>query len=262
MRYKSLIEVVIFLVICMAVIVYAANENPSEFGTSTTTTCFIGGSQGIVNCTGNGYFGGSVNVSKMLNASNVSAHTYLNASGALDWIKPENILDIDDEDIEGDLNTYVDIAGDNMTGDLKVGPALNYKVNLSTTGDVNATKFYGAFIGNSDTCTALDSDPNDCSANQFADAIAANGDLTCNAIVDDDVPNDITIDFAVLNGSIASLASLNVSNINISSGLNLTRADMNITNANFSVNNLNSQFFFNGSCWIFRAGATEGRICS
>ena len=33
-------------------------------------------------------------------------------------INPEDVNDIDDEDIETDLNTYVDIAGDTMNGNL------------------------------------------------------------------------------------------------------------------------------------------------
>jgi len=46
------------------------------------------------------------------------------------------------------------------------------------------------------TATALAADPADCAANQFADEIAASGDLTCKAIVDADVPDDITIDLS------------------------------------------------------------------
>ena len=50
--------------------------------------------------------------------SNLSAYNYFNKSGDLNWIRPENVFDIDDEDIESDLNTYVDIAGDIMAGNL------------------------------------------------------------------------------------------------------------------------------------------------
>ena len=35
-----------------------------------------------------------------------------------EWITPAYVIDIDDEDIESDINTYVDIAGDTMTGNL------------------------------------------------------------------------------------------------------------------------------------------------
>lgn len=46
------------------------------------------------------------------------------------------------------------------------------------------------------TATALASNPTDCSSNQFANAIAASGNLTCAALVDADIPNNITIDTA------------------------------------------------------------------
>lgn len=39
----------------------------------------------------------------------------------VEWITPAQVDDIDDEDIETDLNTYVDIAGDTMTGNLTIG---------------------------------------------------------------------------------------------------------------------------------------------
>ena len=44
-------------------------------------------------------------------------------------------VDIDDEHIEGDLNTYVDIAGDTMTGNLTV----QQNIKLNTTTFVNST---------------------------------------------------------------------------------------------------------------------------
>ncbi len=43
------------------------------------------------------------------------------------------------------------------------------------------------------TATALASNPTDCSANQFATTIAANGNLTCAAITDADVPDTIVV---------------------------------------------------------------------
>jgi hypothetical protein len=55
-----------------------------------------------------------------------------------------------------------------------------------TSGAVSAT--------NAPTSTALATNPADCSANQFANTIAANGDLTCAAIADADVPDTIVID--------------------------------------------------------------------
>ena len=54
------------------------------------------------------------------------------------------------------------------------------------------------------TANALAANPADCAANQFAETIAANGDLGCLAIVDADVPNDITIDLAALATALAA----------------------------------------------------------
>lgn len=48
----------------------------------------------------------------------------LNISGDLECsscINPEDVNDIDDAQIETDLNTYVDIPGDIMTGNLSIG---------------------------------------------------------------------------------------------------------------------------------------------
>ena len=74
---------------------------------------------------------------------------------------------------------------------------------IATTGDTNsiftesaADKILIALANNwpsADTADALDADPSDCAANQFADAIAANGDLTCNGVVDADVADALTI---------------------------------------------------------------------
>jgi len=47
---------------------------------------------------------------------NISAPYFLNGTGHAEWIESKHIKDVDDEDIETDLNTYVDIAGDNMSG--------------------------------------------------------------------------------------------------------------------------------------------------
>ncbi|GAG12857.1 unnamed protein product, partial [marine sediment metagenome] len=52
---------------------------------------------------------------------------------------------------------------------------------------------------------ALLANPADCAANQFAETIAANGDLSCLAIVDADVPNTITIDNATLAATVTTV---------------------------------------------------------
>jgi len=74
-------------------------------------------------------FDQSLNTTEAVVFENVTASKYLNSTGSLEWINPENIFDVDDADIEGDLNTYVDIAGDTMTGHLVV-PVLNVSNNI------------------------------------------------------------------------------------------------------------------------------------
>lgn len=138
------------------VVGYSTYGKPVGFGNDSTTTCNVGGDFGAINCTGNitaitgGYFLGDgskltgvitsgaesrfdntseylfpdvdfpqdINMTNhsIIEISNISADQYLNWSGDLDWIVPAYIFDVDDEDIETDLNTYVDIAGDIMTG--------------------------------------------------------------------------------------------------------------------------------------------------
>lgn len=51
----------------------------------------------------------------------------------------------------------------------------------------------GAVTGNASTATALAANPTDCSSNQYANAIAASGNLSCSAIADADVPDALTI---------------------------------------------------------------------
>lgn len=70
-------------------------------------------------------------------------------------------------------------------------------VKVTTTTGVLSTAVAGDFPtlnqNTTGTAAALTNNPSDCTANQFANAIAANGNLTCAALADTDVPNDITL---------------------------------------------------------------------
>jgi hypothetical protein len=55
-------------------------------------------------------------------------------------------------------------------------------LNLVSSTAVTATTFYGSLSGNALTATALQNNPSDCSANQFAYQIDASGNLTCSSI--------------------------------------------------------------------------------
>lgn len=61
-------------------------------------------------------------------------------------------------------------------------------VTRDGSGDFAAGTITAALTGNASTATALAANPTDCSANQFANAIAANGNLTCAAIASADLP--------------------------------------------------------------------------
>lgn len=103
-----------------------------------------------------------------------------------------------------DTTSYVALF-ESATGDL--GPKTDAGVTYNAgTGILTATGFSGnltgAVTGNASTATALASNPTDCSANQFANAIAANGNLTCAAIADADVPDALTISGGTINNSV------------------------------------------------------------
>jgi hypothetical protein len=72
------------------------------------------------------------NSSGTINTSEeVIARGFLNLTGHKDWITPEYVLDIDDADIEGDVNTYFDIAGDTAEGNIDMN---NY--NITNIGEI------------------------------------------------------------------------------------------------------------------------------
>lgn len=90
-------------------------------------------------------------------------------------------------------------------------------VQGSTTKKFPFSLFEGAFLeattnyalsstpgGAALTCTALAANPADCSAGQFATAIAASGALTCSALSDGDIPDGITVSLA---GAATALAA-------------------------------------------------------
>lgn len=56
------------------------------------------------------------------------------------------------------------------------------KASPTFTGTVTAPSFVGALTGNASTASALAANPTDCASNTFANAIAANGNLTCSSV--------------------------------------------------------------------------------
>jgi hypothetical protein len=91
--------------------------------------------------------------------------------------------------------------------------------------------------------TALAANPADCASNQFAAAIAANGDLTCAAITDSDVPDGITINLA---GTASALAA-NPSDCSAGQYATTIAADGNLTCAQVSGSQV-KQYSSGGHC--------------
>lgn len=58
-------------------------------------------------------------------------------------------------------------------------PTASTIAKWDSSTDLTATAFIGALLGNATTATALLSNPTDCSANNYANAIDAQGNLTC-----------------------------------------------------------------------------------
>ncbi len=114
-----------------------------------------------------------------------------------------------DCDIPSSSGTSVilDLADDDVNESIAI-------TEIAVTGDTNSIFteptddklliLVGNDWPNADTADALAANPSDCAANQFADAIDAEADLTCNSIVDADVPDTITIDLATTATALAA----------------------------------------------------------
>jgi len=78
------------------------------------------------------------------------------------------------------LPTTIAGTANQITASASTG-AITLSLPSTITGltSVTSTAFVGALTGNASTAAALAANPADCSANQYATTIAANGDLTC-----------------------------------------------------------------------------------
>ncbi len=105
------------------------------------------------------------------------------------------ILDLADDDVD-ESTALAEIATTGDTNSIFTEPTADKL--LITLGN----NWPRADVAN--TADALTANPTDCAANQFADSIVASGNLGCNAIVDADVPNTITIDLAATATALAA----------------------------------------------------------
>jgi fibronectin-binding autotransporter adhesin len=241
----------------------------------------------ITAATFNGTLNGNASTATTLaaNPTDCAANQFANAIAANGNLACAAITDADVSDMltaslfvgSGSSTTAVDLATAEVAGNLRainlqsagsdLGAA-NVNVDLSNTngsfvtnltvdGIVTAATFSGALSGNATTATALAANPTDCSANQFATTIAANGNLTCSSITDADVPNNITIDLAtnattaanlVGSGSVTNavdLATAEVAGNLRANNLQSTGADLGAANVNVDLSNTNGSFVTN-----------------
>lgn len=131
------------------------------------------------------------------------------AGGTLTGLLTTDNLGI--EFTESDTNPTCASGNYNIFGDLSEtsiklcndGTAAVIATADNTLTLTNKTLAAANNVIDADSAILLASNPADCSANEFADAIAANGDLTCNAIADADVPDTITVsDYCKLSGGV------------------------------------------------------------
>jgi hypothetical protein len=90
---------------------------------------------------------------------------------------------------------------------LDTTPASGDKFFILDADDATSLKgitFTNLMGGNAATASALAANPTDCGANLFAQSIAANGNLTCGAIGDADVPDNITVTLAATATALAA----------------------------------------------------------
>lgn len=106
-------------------------------------------------------------------ASSGSGDSFPFVSSSVNITKRMTIWDI--VNIPTITATYAPKSSPTFTGTV-------HAFNILATGTVTAPTFVGALTGNASTATALAANPVDCSSGQYANAIAANGDLTCAAV--------------------------------------------------------------------------------
>src|SRR5690242_12759599 len=104
------------------------------------------------------------------NCSAGNAPLGVDASGAV-----EGCFDVA---TQTELNTHAALTGTSAHGATTTNTASQI-VARDASGNFAAGTITAALSGNASTATALAANPADCSANQYATTIAANGDLTC-----------------------------------------------------------------------------------
>lgn len=198
-------------------------DNATPLGTrlfaiqnSSGTTTYLDVDATGVSITGALDASGNINTSS--GAIQTAGTTRLDSSGNLTNIgnlTASGALVISNSGASNDISfSSVDQIIINAGSTIELQDNTNVAGNLGATGTITAATFSGDLTGNvtgnADTASALAANPSDCAANQFATTIAANGDLTCAALTDADVPDGLTISAlgSVADGALSSNVTL------------------------------------------------------
>jgi len=176
------------------------------------------------------------------------------AFGTEQWDNGSDLIDgnqiadatIDDDSIDFGLVNGVSCVDIPMT-DCAAITASSFTGNLTGNVTGNTSGSSGSCTGNAATATALAANPSDCVANQFAQSIVASGDLTCAAIADADVPNDITITLSAAATALATARTIGGTSFDGTS---------NITPANITVGDESADT----SCYVGYFTAATGNL--
>ena len=130
---------------------------PSEFGNETTSTCFVGGDDGIVNCTGSAKFGGPMNMTNN-NITEVDSGFFTRLGSLIKRIRKLFVVDIDmSGNLEMNGNEIFNIGNLNLTQDINLidknwlvpAPILNnHTTNKKYVDDATSSTAFDFFFNN------------------------------------------------------------------------------------------------------------------
>ena len=196
----------------------------------------------------------------VVNLTDANVTNLRNSTGDIEWIRPANIYDVDDEDIESDLNTYVDIAGDTMTGTLNgiAAAFTSYLSGIIGWGNITGYNLNVGWIG------ALDAG-NVTNIKTFNSTYDAKPSNTFNSTYDAKPSNtfnstyDEKVSFISTNIVFSNQSSVFTNNANLSAIFRINATELNATQINTTW--IQANRFFGTLAWQsldqFPAGCTS-----
>ncbi len=262
------------ITIDLAAAATALANNPTDCSADTYATTIA--ASGNLTCASITDASLSANVTKLgssIQNSEVDDDLTISASGSVaDGALSVNVtklgtaIDLATAEVAGNLRANnlqsagADLGATNVNIDLSNTNG-SFVTNLTVDGTITAATFAGNLTGNvtgnASTATALANNPTDCGANQFAITIAASGNLTCAALTDADIPNNITIDLAAnattavnLVGSGSTTNAVDLATAEVSGNLRANNlqnaaADLGGADVNINLSNTNGSFVTN-----------------